>query len=381
MKSMKIAYLLHFNFEPSSGVYKKIRDEVKQLLKFGQEVRIFLVTRNDKLRRFLLESDFRDIIEIEMYPDKLNFHSLSKKLDTLYSLSKSSNAMRHIRNSILKWNPDIIYTRQDLYYSSITEIGKKKPLIIEINTYDLGELRILSKFRYIYNLLTRDKMLSTASGFVFVTYELSEMKAYKKFEKPYEVIGNGINLDEIQPIPVLPHNDITIVFLGQGKYPWYGIDKICYLAKCFPNWKFYLVGLEEQDLKGSERLPNVTCCGFLKCEQYINLLKIADCAIGTLALHRIGINEASPIKTREYLAFGLPVIIAYKDTDFPEEVDFILRLPNNQSNIEENLILIKEFVLKWKGKRVPRNNILHLGIERKLLKKLTFFESVLKRGE
>ena len=33
-------------------------------------------------------------------------------------------------------------------------------------------------------------------------------------------------------------------------------------------------------------------------------------------MHRAGLDEASPLKVREYLAHGLPVVLAFDDTDF-----------------------------------------------------------------
>jgi hypothetical protein len=39
-------------------------------------------------------------------------------------------------------------------------------------------------------------------------------------------------------------------------------------------------------------------------------------------------SEASPLKSREYLALGLPVIGAYEDTDIPPDDPVYLQLPN-----------------------------------------------------
>jgi hypothetical protein len=90
-------------------------------------------------------------------------------------------------------------------------------------------------------------------------------------------------------------------------------------------------------------------------------------------------QEACPLKVREYLAYGLPVIIGCKDTDFTESAPFILRLPNSEDNIETSLSAIESFVSKWKGKRVPREAIAHLDLEVKESQRVKFFEDVLRR--
>jgi len=91
-------------------------------------------------------------------------------------------------------------------------------------------------------------------------------------------------------------------------------------------------------------------------------------------------EEASPLKVREYLAYGLPVIIGYKDTDFHEDVPFILRLPNSEDNIEANLSAIETFVHRWRNQRVPREAIAHLDIKVKESQRIAFFQKILKGG-
>jgi hypothetical protein len=78
-------------------------------------------------------------------------------------------------------------------------------------------------------------------------------------------------------------------------------------------------------------------------------------ACGTLALHRNNMEEASTLKVREALAFGVPLIIAYRDTDLEGvAADRILRLPNTPNNVSENIEAIKDFAYRMMGKRVER---------------------------
>lgn len=60
-------------------------------------------------------------------------------------------------------------------------------------------------------------------------------------------------------------------------------------------------------------------------------------AVSSLALHRDGLNEASPLKTREYLVAGVPVLTAYRDTDFLRGAPFLLQLPNVEDNVLPHL--------------------------------------------
>jgi hypothetical protein len=83
----------------------------------------------------------------------------------------------------------------------------------------------------------------------------------------------------------------------------------------------------------------------------------ADVAIGPLALHRNRMDEASPLKVADYLAYGLPVIIAHQDTRFPDGAPFLLQLSNEEDNVDRALDDIAAFVDSWVGRRVDRREI------------------------
>jgi glycosyltransferase involved in cell wall biosynthesis len=166
-----------------------------------------------------------------------------------------------------------------------------------------------------------------------------------------------------------------LVFLGQPGYIWHGTDKLIYLAFAFPDWRFDLVGLKPEEIVG--KIPdNLVFHGMLERSEYEQILRQANCSIGTLALNRNNMEEASPLKTREYLAYGLPVIIGYSDTDFPQGADFLLQLPNTEDNVKENIEGIRKFVLAWKDKRVPREAVRHLDWSYKEARRLDFFKSL-----
>jgi hypothetical protein len=98
--------------------------------------------------------------------------------------------------------------------------------------------------------------------------------------------------------------------------------------------------------------------GYLQRAGYINVLKSADAAFGSLALHRIGLNEASTLKTRESLAYGLPLILAYRDTDLDDlDCDFLLKIPNREDNLVTHGKAVYEFAYRMRGVRVDRQLI------------------------
>jgi len=88
---------------------------------------------------------------------------------------------------------------------------------------------------------------------------------------------------------------------------WVDIDLIRFLALSRPQWTFVLIGKATTSLKVIEDLPNVRLLGQ---KPYVSLPAYAKAF--DIALLPFVINEltlaANPLKLREYLAAGLPVV-------------------------------------------------------------------------
>jgi glycosyltransferase involved in cell wall biosynthesis len=248
---------------------------------------------------------------------------------------------------------------------------KRFPTIADVNSdYDKEYERVHNRFAYLFHRATKSKSFRNVTGFTTLTSELASW--LEEFKKPIAVIGDGINLDQISPLPPANNSVPRLVCFASKPFPWIALDKIADLAKACPDIKIDIIGLNKSEA-GEHDLPeNVIFHGFLSEDGYYKITQEADVAIGTLGLHRIGLQEMAPLKLREYLALGLPAIIAYKDTDFLEGAPYLLQLPNNENNISPNLDQIIDFIWKWKGKRVPQELIQHVDISEKERKRLDF---------
>jgi hypothetical protein len=155
---------------------------------------------------------------------------------------------------------------------------------------------------------------------------------------------------------------------------WQGVDKLIAVAPQLPDWRIDLIGVASE-----RRLPTVTFHGFLPREEYEPILARSDVAFGALALHRKQMNENSALKVPTYLAYGLPTIIGYEETNFVDtEPWYLLRLPNVESNVRDGLERIRSFGQEAKGRRVPRNEVAErISASAKEAARLSFFEAVL----
>ena len=103
-----------------------------------------------------------------------------------------------------------------------------------------------------------------------------------------------------------------------------------------------------------------------------------DLAISTLALYRKGMEEACPLKTRECLAYGLPMVLPYVDTDLKDlDADFLLKIPNKEDNIQSHGQAIHDFAYRMRGRRVDRDQVALIDQVAKEAERIRFFEEII----
>lgn len=75
--------------------------------------------------------------------------------------------------------------------------------------------------------------------------------------------------------------------------------------------------------------------GLLSGDSLRNVYNFADVAIGSLGMHRLGLKIGSTLKTREYLARGIPFVYAGEIDVFQNKaIDFALAVPSDESPID-----------------------------------------------
>ena len=89
--------------------------------------------------------------------------------------------------------------------------------------------------------------------------------------------------------------------------PWTDIELIEWVAQQRPDWQFLLVGLSSTDVTGLKRLKNVTFVGQQPYESLPRWAKAFDVAIIPYRQNQ-QVQNANPLKLREYLATGKPVV-------------------------------------------------------------------------
>jgi hypothetical protein len=249
------------------------------------------------------------------------------------------------------------------------------PTVVEINSDDRAEYLHRSRALALYNAFNRRVLLKEAKGLACVTSELARLVAPDATSLPVAHVTNGISLDEGEPLSPARNGRPRLVFLAGAPDRWHGIDKIVSLASAIPDFDFEIIG--SGGAAGSRAPSNVRFHPFLERPEYEAILACSDVALGTLALHRKGMSEAAPLKVREYLLRGIPVVIAYDDPDLADRPWFVLQLPNTESNVEDAVAEIRDFVISVAGRRVTRNEVSdRIDILVKEKQRLEFLEAV-----
>ncbi len=265
-----------------------------------------------------------------------------------------NRAVAEMVQRVEAFRPDVIFFRFARYAPPLKRLGELAPLVVELNSNDVVESYHNGKVYGGVNRLTRRSLLGEAAGFVAVSHELAEMPDFTGFGKPTTVIANGVDFREYEPLPAPQHPAPRLAMVASPGLPWNGVDKLVPLAQRCPDLAFDLVGYSAHDLAAS--LPtNLHLHGFVPPDEVRAVLKDADVVLGTLALHRKGMQEASPLKVREALAYNLPVVLAYQDTDLASQTfAFVLQIPNNEENVVTRAEEIRQFAYQMRGQRADR---------------------------
>jgi hypothetical protein len=360
---MKIAHVtIHVAPElMQGGVGKKIQSQIKIWREKRHEVALFSLT------------------PVELNIPGIRQFRFHNNLNLLQREIQRSVALKKMLASIQEYKPHLIYLRYGLYSYPLHHVFKIAPVVVEINSNDIIEYRSRGHFFYWLNRLTRNLTLAPACGYIFPTYELADAFRVPP-EKYVSIISNGMDVKEAQAFPPTNHKHPTITLVGSPGMDWHGVDKLIQLAKIYSDLQINIVGYLPKDV--DETFPmNVHFHGFLGKDELLKVLAQTDVACGTLALHRKSMQEASPLKVREALTYGLPIILGYKDTDLENvKSKMILRIPNTEDNIINHAESIYKFAYEMIGKRVRIEEIApYLDQLKKEEIRLNFFQTIIEQ--
>lgn len=339
---MKIA---HVNFVPYGnmiGVEKKLTHQAKAAFEQGLSIDFFVL--NSQINKSQNNLNF-----IKLKTSSINLLAkIQLKLFRFSTIEKSFDFDKYDYIVLRYINMDFSAMR------FIRKYGNK--IITEHHTDEIGELKsgkktFVSAIRLLLEEKISPKFMSKVFGIIGVTEEIRKVELKKiKNKKPSIVISNGINVEDVEftKYRVLD-NELNIIFVASYFATWHGLDRVLeglkkYTGKNTIN--MYLVGdLSDDDKITAEEIDdlfdniNIKITGKIFGDELDEIFEKSSLAIASLALHRKNMKEACALKTREYMARGIPFVYGYDDSDLEGSEEFTLKIENNDSFIDmENII-------------------------------------------
>lgn len=214
-----------------------------------------------------------------------------------------------------------------------------KPVYIEHNTIMDTELAFLNrKIEHFCHRITLALFCFCHCNHIAVNQELKRHLQAKGLTRvTYAQNGYNkpkINLDTISQslqnkLAVFKANHSSIaIFTGNG-YPWHGYQDIIDMMQEHPQIGIIFVGPY-----ASTNLPQHLHFNFLPANQLCYLIEQCDFAISTFRWDMLSITEGSPLKSRQYLCHGCPILVNYLDcaTDFKDLSPYIIDYRQHNKN-------------------------------------------------
>lgn len=156
--------------------------------------------------------------------------------------------------------------------------------------------------------LTRraDQVFAVSTYLLEMKRAVNPSTAYAPHGVDFELFAKGSDPNTSIPEPATRLPRPVIGYFGVLG-AWIDLDLLRYLACRRPEWSFLLVGRTACDVSGLESLPNVVLVGPQPYDSLPHWAKAFDVAI--LPYQRNAqVLAANPLKLREYLASGKPVV-------------------------------------------------------------------------
>lgn len=172
------------------------------------------------------------------------------------------------------------------------------------------------------------------------------------FGIPTLKIGNGIDVDKIRLRKVRETEEINAIAVANFEW-WHGYDRfieglrLYYTSNPSRTIYFHMVGHGSEFVRYQKMIADYGVGDYVILydqqtgDALDDIYDKCNLGIASLGCYRKGMNETQELKSREYLAKGLPFVASVKISDIPDgDKDSIyLQVPNDDSPIDINSVI------------------------------------------
>ncbi len=240
--------------------------------------------------------------------------------------------------------------------SKIKNVFVEVPTYPYMNEYDnnIDKLKLFIKDTYI------TKNLHKYVSYIATTNSIDELWGIKTIK-----IRNGIDINTL-PLVKREKGNKEFNMIGLANLnSWHGYDRIIKALDTYiknggkEDMHFYIVG-EGKEKANLEKLVSdynlkdrVHFKGVLRGKELDSLLDNMDIGISSLALHRAGSGH-DPIKTKEFLGRGIPVMLGYKDKLVDMSLEYVIKVSEDESDIDLNKVYKKFIDIRFNKEEIRK---------------------------
>ena len=351
MKNLKIVYFLDWQGRADAGVVIKVRNQVTSWEKQGIEVKVVLVTSAKS-------EDYN--FDVPTYV----FKSESK----ISRYFARRNAFRYLRHEHQDW---VIYRRYALMIPIEVLSMKKLQTIIELNTNNRVFYKERGKLQFLWFSFQNLLVAKLAVGACAVTSEIKELNS-NNFKK-VSTFTNAINLDQYKSI----RRNISsqkLIFLAGDNFSWNGIPILQSIVNALPNFEIDVYGISSEN---SEK-DRIHFFDYISKEDLELRMPEYLAGVATLELDKIGLNEAAPLKTREYLLRGLPVIGRFTDSGLANDFPFFFKINLDPKSKEVlNRMALLDFIEVCRNQVINKSELASIDVEKVEVSRITYIREII----
>lgn len=385
---MKIAYI-HFSKDKNPAHENRLHALALGAKKAGIDNIEFYYLNNDR-------HDSTGLVKYIRFKQKIfpfNYHDF---LLNRYNLIDSSMDLQQIDCLILRYpNGDPSGLNFTSKYNVITEHHSKEipEYVSHLKSKNAVVIHSLKKIRLHLEQKYGPETLNNVKGIIGVTDEISSYEINRiQSNIPCVTIANGISVDNLKISGFKPFDGkhLDIIMVMGSIQPWQGLDRIIHSIHNYKgsvNITIHVVGnVTGKDIRQiTPDASRIRLYGYRDSAQVSEIAKNMNVALGTLALFRKNMSEACPLKTREYVARGIPFIVGYHDTDLKkvdENYKFFLPVENTDSLIDMERIIDFTSMISKKDKTDSISNYMrgyalsHLDWSVKIKDYLSFIDTI-----
>lgn len=356
---MKVLYICQLNRDKSPGIYNKILSKVTHLSTF---LDLDVISLSDKSET---------VDKIRFYKSDVSFEKTIEDIMSNYALTYDIVLMRYPRISKDFLSVVKRYPNKFFFEHNTLEVNELKFNITSLTFKDFAYLlfkdtnRLFNEFLrpYFDELRYGGKVLSFALGGICVSnsvkrHELMRFENYKTL-----VQGNGVEVSEIPLIDSpLNYDNIELLFVSGSANKWHGIDRLIEGVKKYEGHRTIIIHVVGRlhhsvvnQLKEIQTPHKYIEYGVVDRHRIAEISSTCNLGVGSLGLHRLGMQEGSTLKVREYMAMGLPFICGYIDIDVPTDYPYALMYSFDDTALD--FTLIDDFLEKLKNIKFERRTM------------------------